>query len=114
MQGCFAGGITSINLGMKTHQQLHQVLAPLLGRDEQRPLPACSAQRPIAITMVIMSARTAACTRTAKLEAERRRRASGSGVGVGAGLEEALGILELAELHLRDERCLARERVLAL
>jgi hypothetical protein len=54
-----------------------------------------------------MRARTAARMRTAKLEAERRR-ASSSGVGVGAGLEEALGILELAEVHLRDKRGLAR------
>ena len=59
-----------------------------------------------------MRARTAARTRTAKLEAERRRRASSSGVGVGAGLEEAHGILVLAQL--RDEQSLARERVLAL
>jgi hypothetical protein len=34
MQCCFARGITSVNLCMKTHQQLHQVLAPLFGRDE--------------------------------------------------------------------------------
>ena len=39
---------------------------------------------------------------------------TGNSFGVRAGLEEALGSLELAEVHLRDEWGLARERVLAL
>ena len=34
-------GITCVDLGLETQQQLHQVLAPLLGRDQQSPLPAC-------------------------------------------------------------------------
>jgi len=59
-------------------------------------------------------ARASARARTHNcLAAQRRRRACGGGVGVGAGLQEALGILALAQLHLCDERGLARERVLA-
>jgi len=59
-------------------------------------------------------ARASARARTHNcLAAQRRRRACGGGVCVGAGLQEALGILALAQLHLCDERGLARERVLA-
>ena len=71
--------ITRVDLGLDTQKQLDQVLAPLLGRDQQRPLPAC-----------------------------------GDGVGVGAGLEEALGVFVLAQLHLRKQGGLAGAGVLAL
>jgi hypothetical protein len=81
-QGSFLLGITYVDLGVETRKQLHQVLAPLPGSDQQRPLPACGA--------------------------------CGGGVGVGAGLEEALGVLVLAQLNLRDERGLLGVGVLAL
>jgi hypothetical protein len=59
-------------------------------------------------------ARASARARTHNcLAAQRRRHACGGCVGVGAGLQEAIGILVLAQLHLCDERGLARERVLA-
>ena len=35
-------------------------------------------------------------------------------VGVGAGLEEALGVLEIAQLHLRDKWSLVRDHIPAL
>jgi hypothetical protein len=46
--------------------------------------------------------------------ARRKRRAFGGGIGDGAGLEEALDILVLAELHLLDERGLVGVEVLKL
>ncbi len=60
-------------------------------------------------------ARASARARTQNcLAAQRRRRACGDGVGVGAGLEEALGVFVLAQLHLRKQGGLAGAGVLAL
>ena len=33
--------VFGVGIGLEVQQQLHQVMAPLLGRDGQRPLPAC-------------------------------------------------------------------------
>jgi hypothetical protein len=46
MQGSFFLGITYLDLGLEIRKQPHQILATLLGRDQQRSLPACSAWRP--------------------------------------------------------------------
>jgi hypothetical protein len=43
MQGCTPLGIDCVDIGLEARNQLHQVLAPRLGSDQQRPLPSCTA-----------------------------------------------------------------------
>ena len=51
MQGSFLLGIACIEMSVADlDEELHQVVAPLPGRDQQRTLPACRARHRISIT----------------------------------------------------------------